>query len=448
MPVAANPRVKDANQALKGLLEANGIPDKVYNEDPSSVKQIEMFLFNYSKIQSLDNFTGLTSLFIAQQAIPEMEGLETLVQLEQMWLAETNITRIKGLDNLVKLQKLYLYSNRIKRIENLGHLRELTTLWLMDNEIEEITGLENLHGLTHLNLAQNKIREIGSSLDAQTGLIELNLAGNELWSFKDLLNITRAKALRKLAFNDPDFGDNPVCELCNYQTYVFFHLQQLTHMDTIPIPDEGKQLAEATYMKKKMYYNMRIKTLKRNTTNINRKGKDAFLERKEALNLNLAAIIRQQKDLERVLFAVEHQGKGGLNGAGGVEDLSSDLRDPDAIKKKLKLLKEAVESKTREMEGTEHMMKSIKSQVCSISDYNTSRLIVELETGGNIRLEDGKPSDVWYSSCVDLVNSRFFQGDFQPYGISDLKVVRVTRIHNRFLRNRFEERLEGLVDTR
>ena len=31
-------------------------------------------------------------------------------------------------------------------------------------------------------------------------------------------------------------------------------------------------------------------------------------------------------------------------------------------------------------------------------------------------------ADVWYSSCVDLVNSRFFQGDFQPYGISDLKV--------------------------
>ena len=74
-------------------------------------------------------------------------------------------------------------------------------------------------------------------------------------------------------------------------------------------------------------------------------------------------------------------------------------------------------------------------------------MIVELETGGNIRLEDGKPSDVWYSSCVDLVNSRFFQQDFQSYGVSDLRVVRVTRIHNRFLRNRFEERLEQLVDT-
>jgi len=54
---------------------------------------------------------------------------------------------------------------------------------------------------------------------------------------------------------------------------------------------------------------------------------------------------------------------------------------------------------------------------------------------------------VWYSSCVDLVNSRFFQHDFTPLGIADLRVIRVTRIHNRFLRNRFEERLESLVDT-
>ena len=34
-----------------------------------------------------------------------------------------------------------------------------------------------------------------------------------------------------------------MCELCNYQTYVFFHLQQLNYMDTMPIPDEGKQVS-------------------------------------------------------------------------------------------------------------------------------------------------------------------------------------------------------------
>ena len=36
-----------------------------------------------------------------------------------------------------------------------------------------------------------------------------------------------------------------------------------------------RQLAEATYMKKNMYYNMRIKTMKRNTTNIVRKAQEA-----------------------------------------------------------------------------------------------------------------------------------------------------------------------------
>ena len=198
MPISAAGRVKDAGQALKGLLEANGISEKAYNEDPTTVKTIEMFLFNFSKIQSLDAFTGLTSLFICQQAIPEIEGLDALVHLETLWLIETNISKIKGLDNLVNLKKLYLYSNRIKSIENIAHLWQLHTLWLMDNEIAEISGLERLEQLTHLNIAQNKIREIGSSLDSNTNLVELNLAGNELWSFKDLLNLTRASSLRKL----------------------------------------------------------------------------------------------------------------------------------------------------------------------------------------------------------------------------------------------------------
>ena len=66
-----------------------------------------------------------------------------------------------------------------------------------------------------------------------------------------------------------------MCALCNYQTYVLYHLQQLARLDSVTIADESRQLAEATYMKKKMYYNMRIKTLKRNTSNVIRKGMEA-----------------------------------------------------------------------------------------------------------------------------------------------------------------------------
>lgn len=81
-----------------------------------------------------------------------------------------------------------------------------------------------------------------------------------------------------------------------------------------------------------------------------------------------------------------------------------------------------------------------------MSEQNIHRLMTELETGGNIRFEEGKPNDKWFSSCVDLVRSRFNAEQMRFYGITGIQVTRVTRIHNRFLRNRFEEKLEHLVD--
>ena len=67
---------------------------------------------------------------------------------------------------------------------------------------------------------------------------------------------------------------------------------------------------------------------------------------------------------------------------------------------------------------------------------------------GNIRLEDGKPSDVWYTSCEDLLLSRFYNSDFRAYNVGDLRVHRVTRIHNRFLRNRFDAAMEKVARKR
>ena len=38
-------------------------------------------------------------------------------------------------------------------------------------------------------------------------------------------------------------------------------------------------------------------------------------------------------------------------------------------------------------------------QVNNVSEMTVQRLLLELETGGNVRFEDGKPSDPWYSYC-------------------------------------------------
>lgn len=50
--------------------------------------------------------------------------------------------------------------------------------------------------------------------------------------------------------------------------YVLFILPKLTSLDTLLLAEETKQLAEATFLKKQMYYNMRIKTMLRNARNI------------------------------------------------------------------------------------------------------------------------------------------------------------------------------------
>ena len=77
------------------------------------------------------------------------------------------------------------------------------------------------------------------------------------------------------------------------------------------------------------------------------------------------------------------------------------------------------------------------------------KLITELETGGNIRyfqnnsrLEEGSGKEKWYQSCVDLLKSRFHPDEMTIYGIKDVYIKRVVRIHNRFLRNKFEEKTE------
>ncbi|CAN0542361.1 unnamed protein product, partial [Ectocarpus sp. 12 AP-2014] len=69
-----------------------------------------------------------------------------------------------------------------------------------------------------------------------------------------------------------------------------------------------------------------------------------------------------------------------------------------------------------------------------------SELMLEFDTGGNVRFEEGRPGDVWFSSCADLVKSRVVSQSAVPGqgSASGVKVSRVIRIHNRFLKNRFE----------
>ena len=89
-------------------------------------------------------------------------------------------------------------------------------LWLDGNLIEHVDGLNSLVNLTELNLAMNHIESIGISLDNLKSIRDLNLSGNRIGSFKEILNLTRLPNLQYCSFSDPNYGENPICSLCNY----------------------------------------------------------------------------------------------------------------------------------------------------------------------------------------------------------------------------------------
>ena len=420
-----------------------GLPEPEYVRRCSQVTKLEFFMSSLDNPEHLIDFPNLVELSVHLEKVPRLVGLQNKLSLLRLSMTEVGLKRMLGCEACVQLQHLDLSHNKLTEMEPyvLGRLTKLNSLWLHDNAIERMQGLEPLTQLSQLWLGANRIAGICDALASNASLEELNLAGNLISNFKDIPNLARMRRLSSLSFSEPHFGDNPLCSLCNYQTYLLFHMTHLRMFDTQLITDDLRQLAEATYMKKKMYYNMRIKTLKRNTSNVIRKAMEARQTKVSQINLNLNVLLRQAKDVERAL----HERTLALGDKQAPQGAVAD--GLDALQRKHTVLLDGVSSKVTEIEAVEARAAALKQTVCETSQTSICRLMVELETGGNIRLEDGKPTDVWYSSCVDLVSSRFLAADFSEYGLGGMRISRVTRIHNRYLRNRFETRLEELVST-
>lgn len=60
----------------------------------------------------------------------------------------------------------------------------------------------------------------------------------------------------------------------------------------------------------------------------------------------------------------------------------------------------------------------------AVLDAAVSRLQMELSSGGNIRLEEGKHSDSWFASCQELLKSKLIQTSDSGggLGIDDIQV--------------------------
>uniref|UniRef100_A0A8C4XE44 Leucine rich repeat containing 9 n=1 Tax=Erpetoichthys calabaricus TaxID=27687 RepID=A0A8C4XE44_ERPCA len=390
------------------------------------VSVLEMFFSGYPRMVGLSYFPKLKTLMLVGQSIRRIEGLDNCPLLRELWIIECQLTKIEGLQSCIQLQKLFLYDNKIGKIDNLDSLEKLEVL----------------------------------CLDSNLRLEKLNLSGNKLCSFKELTRLANLPCLTDLALKDPQYHPNPVCLLCNYATHMIYHMPKLQRLDTCDISNKQiKDAAESIVMKKMMYYKMRVKTVQRQLAEMVTR----LTEKKNEIQ---QLPVQQLRNLMFVLKSVGKKRTGGTGETGQDTQWIMHPKHADKTEHNSK----TQPNQTNENNSTNTMvffftvhylcfLKSVLICTCRIekcfqkelqrttefSEIMEQFLLMELETVGNIRFEEGCPSDVWFNSCYDLILSRFCASDFQTYQITGVKILRIVKVHNQMLKLRFEEKSHTLL---
>ncbi|XP_053088423.1 leucine-rich repeat-containing protein 9 isoform X1 [Pangasianodon hypophthalmus] len=434
-------------EIIKELCVCNGVSYEKVREDGSGVEALEAFFSGFPRMVGLSLFPRLLSLTIVGQNVRKIQGLDDCPRLRELWVAECQLTEISGLQKCVQLQKLFLYDNKISEMSGMESLINLSVLWINNNLVTEIKGLSTLENLTELNLADNLITTIGKSLEQSKNLQSLNLSGNKISSFKELTQLACLTELRELGLNDPQSSPNPVCVLCNYFTHVLYHIPMLHTLDSYDVSAKNiKEAAESTVMKKRMYYHMRVRCVQRqldqtkHTLQLQKKKLRQIPEdRIHTLSYTLKHLECEYEAAGRQLAGLREE----VTSQGSGEYMTSDLSKE--MKMKLKAIRERIKFWEQRLEEVEARFQQDVAMASDRKDMSIHFLVMELETVGNIRFEEGNTSHAWFKPCYDLLLSRFCVWDFKAYNITGLKINRIVRVHNRVLRLRFEDRLHALL---
>jgi dynein assembly factor 1, axonemal len=179
-----------------GLYGTPGINDKLY-----------LHYKGFSRIQCLDNYTGVKVLWLEGNGIAKIEGLSTLTELRTLFLHENMIEVIEGLDACAHLDLLNLANNFVARIDGLTSCLDLTSLNMAHNRLssrEDIAHILHLPKLQTLDLQHNKINDV-AALDVLADMPDLRvlyLMGNPIVKSIPHYRKTVVGRLRNLRYLD------------------------------------------------------------------------------------------------------------------------------------------------------------------------------------------------------------------------------------------------------
>ena len=137
-----------------------------------TLEKLELYDNHIEEVRGVDLLSNLRILDISFNSIRCMVPLaHCCPMLEELYMAQNKLRKIEGLDGLKNLVTLDLGANRIRVIEGLETTVNLRSLCLGKNKIEAVAGLENLLNLRQLDIQNNRLLSLysASSHDTTTG---------------------------------------------------------------------------------------------------------------------------------------------------------------------------------------------------------------------------------------------------------------------------------------
>jgi len=276
----------------------------------------------FRKLENLEKFTGLKTLYAESNALESMEGIETMSKLRSIFLQQNCIRRIENLECLPELWSLNLGENFIDKIEGLSHVPQLNTLNLAGNRI----GFGGLSDVIDL---------VGSSVSC------LDIQNNKIDDVDFLPEVLMRMPQLKVLY----LKGNPICKkLPSYRKTLIAHLPRLSYLDDRPVFKDEARCSAA-------FFRGGIEEEREERKRIKQEERDAHLRNGIAFREMISRAQREKRERESLLKEDKYD----------EENLDPvETQDQKMAKSKDKWMKE--NAKDLKDDAKEHALKKLKAE--------------------------------------------------------------------------------------
>ncbi|KAJ0403518.1 hypothetical protein P43SY_010061 [Pythium insidiosum] len=201
------------------------------------------------RMQNLYHCPNLKVLYMYDNEIEAIEGLDRVCQMTHLHLQNNLIAKMEQLDSLTLLEKLYLEGNRIERLEGLGNCVALQELHLSNQHLSpastfsfEPSSIQALsRSLRVLNLASCRVTSL-QALGFLRGLQILDLSKNLITGLEDVFSLVGSLS----SLVELDLSQNPVTTQPKYREKVItFSSPKLALLDKKDIDANQRRMMQS-----------------------------------------------------------------------------------------------------------------------------------------------------------------------------------------------------------